>query len=228
MIYCYLIYVCNTHSSQRDQQSLVVLKQQIPTNVLPAYSLQWCYRAIIYTQWLASVARYVANCVLISLRRKSILLLLVFGNLAMRPCSELKYQIFFQFLCKLNSQGDSAFDCQILPVQAGIWQFSLWLPHMQNYTYFLLVLFLVCLSPAQFLSFSFFCSEETKNINDLLYRNTMSSNNTSVGVVYNLPVLKCAKDDFIVLELFQIVEKVKAHLPVVKQETVSEPLFFYR
>jgi len=51
----------------------------------------------------------------------------------------------------------------------------------------------------------------------------MSTNTASEIVVYNLPDLKRPADDAIALELFQIVEEVKAHLPVAKQETVSEP-----
>jgi hypothetical protein len=37
----------------------------------------------------------------------------------------------------------------------------------------------------------------------------MSSNDTSVVVVYNLPDLKCPADDAVALELFQIVEEVR-------------------
>jgi hypothetical protein len=52
----------------------------------------------------------------------------------------------------------------------------------------------------------------------------MSTNTASVGYACcNLPDLKHAKDDLIVLEVFQIVEEVKAHLPVAEQEMVSEP-----
>jgi hypothetical protein len=55
----------------------------------------------------------------------------------------------------------------------------------------------------------------------------MSTNTASVGAAcYNLPDLKCAKDDILVLEIFQIVEEVKTHPPVANQETVSEPSFF--
>jgi hypothetical protein len=61
------------------------------------------------------------------------------------------------------------------------------------------------------------------NIDNLLNHNTMSTNTASEIVVYNLPDLKRPADDAIALELFQIVEEVKAHLPVAKQETVSEP-----
>jgi hypothetical protein len=53
----------------------------------------------------------------------------------------------------------------------------------------------------------------------------MSSNNTSVVVVYNLPDLNRPADDAIALELFQVVEEVKAHLPVAKQEMVSVSFF---
>ncbi len=49
----------------------------------------------------------------------------------------------------------------------------------------------------------------------------MSTNTASEIVVYNLPDLKRPADDAIALELFQIVEEVKAHLLVAKQETVS-------
>jgi hypothetical protein len=50
--------------------------------------------------------------------------------------------------------------------------------------------------------------------------NTVAS--SVVDSCYNLPDLKHAKDDVLALEIFQIVEEVKAHLPVAKQETVSE------
>jgi hypothetical protein len=41
-----------------------------------------------------------------------------------------------------------------------------------------------------------------------------------------LPDLKYAKNDVVALEIFQKVEEVKAHLPVAKQETVSEFIVF--
>ena len=50
----------------------------------------------------------------------------------------------------------------------------------------------------------------------------MSINTTSVGVCYNLPDLKCPEDDILALEILQIVDEVKAHLPMAKQETVSK------
>ncbi len=57
----------------------------------------------------------------------------------------------------------------------------------------------------------------------------MSTNITSVGVIsYNLPDLKHIEDDVLVLEIFKIVEDVKGHLPVARQETVSEPSSFFR
>ncbi len=39
--------------------------------------------------------------------------------------------------------------------------------------------------------------------------------------IYNLPDLKRVEDDQTALEIYQIVEAVKAHIPVPKQDTVS-------
>jgi hypothetical protein len=39
---------------------------------------------------------------------------------------------------------------------------------------------------------------------------------------YKLPDTKHAKDDVVAPEIFQIVEEMKAHLPVAKQEMVSK------
>jgi hypothetical protein len=50
--------------------------------------------------------------------------------------------------------------------------------------------------------------------------NTVTS--SVVDSCYNLPDLMHAKDDVVAVKIFQIVEEVKAHLPVAKQETVSE------
>jgi hypothetical protein len=51
----------------------------------------------------------------------------------------------------------------------------------------------------------------------------MTTNTASVvDACYNLPDLKQAKDIIIALEIFQIVEEVKAHLSVTKQEMISE------
>jgi hypothetical protein len=50
--------------------------------------------------------------------------------------------------------------------------------------------------------------------------NTVAS--SVVDSCYNLPDLKHAKDDVLTIEIFQIVEEVKAQLPAAKQETVSE------
>jgi hypothetical protein len=56
----------------------------------------------------------------------------------------------------------------------------------------------------------------------------MGTNTTSVGAIsYNLPDLKSTEGDVLALEIFQIVEEVKAHLLVTKQEMVSEPSSFF-
>ncbi len=50
----------------------------------------------------------------------------------------------------------------------------------------------------------------------------MTTNTASVvEACYNLPDLKHAKEDVIALEIFHVVEEVKAHFQVAKQETVK-------
>jgi hypothetical protein len=49
----------------------------------------------------------------------------------------------------------------------------------------------------------------------------------SVGAVCcSLPGLKHTEDGILALEIFQIVEEVKAHIPLAKQDVVSVPSLF--